>query len=112
MEVSIPSTGKGPLANLAARRAHVELAGSVPTAALVAAVKKAGFGATPAAEVSEGARAAEARGRLVALGARAGRLRAEGEEWALWCSPVEAETGTIQSIDLHAIGLPAAGEAP
>ncbi|MBK9371116.1 MAG: type I polyketide synthase [Deltaproteobacteria bacterium] len=33
--------------------------------------------------------------RLVALGERAGRLRAEGEEWALWCAPVEAETGAI-----------------
>ena len=31
--------------NLAARRAHVELAGGVPTAALVEAVQKAGFGA-------------------------------------------------------------------
>jgi heavy metal translocating P-type ATPase len=53
--------------NLAARRAHVELAGSVPTAALVAAVKKAGFGATPAAEVSEGARAADAAAEEGAL---------------------------------------------
>ncbi len=53
--------------NLAARRAHVELAGSVPTAALVAAVKKAGFGATPAAEVSEGARAADAAAEEAAL---------------------------------------------
>jgi Cu+-exporting ATPase len=53
--------------NLAARRAHVELAGSVPTAALVAAVKKAGFGATPAAEVSEGAREADAAAEEAAL---------------------------------------------
>ena len=48
--------------NLASRRAHVELAGGVPTAALVAAVQKAGFGAKPAAEVSEGAREADAAG--------------------------------------------------
>jgi Cu+-exporting ATPase len=53
--------------NLAARRAHVELAGSVPTAALVAAVQKAGFGATPAAEVSEGAREADAAAEEAAL---------------------------------------------
>ena len=53
--------------NLAARRAHVELAGSVPTAALVAAVKKAGFGATPASEVSEGAREADAAAEETAL---------------------------------------------
>jgi heavy metal translocating P-type ATPase len=53
--------------NLAARRAHVELAGEVPTAALVAAVKKAGFGATPAAAVSEGARETEAAAEEAAL---------------------------------------------
>ncbi len=53
--------------NLAARRAHVELAGSVPTAALVAAVEKAGFGAKPTAEVSEGAREADAAAEEAAL---------------------------------------------
>ena len=53
--------------NLAARRAHVELAGSVPTAALVAAVEKAGFGARMAAEVSEGAREAAAAAEEAAL---------------------------------------------
>jgi heavy metal translocating P-type ATPase len=53
--------------NLAARRAHVELAGEVPTAALVAAVKKAGFGATPAAAVSEGTREADAAAEEAAL---------------------------------------------
>lgn len=53
--------------NLASRRAHVELAGGVPTAALVAAVQKAGFGAKPAAEVSEGAREAEAAAEEAAL---------------------------------------------
>ena len=60
--------------NLAARRAHVELAGGVPTAALVEAVQKAGFGARPAAEVGEGAR---------------GRRRGRGGRWrrAVWIAP-------------------------
>ncbi|MBX3683307.1 MAG: heavy metal translocating P-type ATPase, partial [Thauera sp.] len=53
--------------NLAARRAHVELAGGVPTAALVEAVQKAGFGARPAAEVGEGAREADAAAEEAAL---------------------------------------------
>ncbi|MGQ5488920.1 heavy metal translocating P-type ATPase [Thauera sp. ZXT1-4] len=53
--------------NLAARKAHVELAGGVPTAALVAAVQKAGFGARPANEVSEDAREADAAAEVSAL---------------------------------------------
>ncbi|HAF56394.1 MAG TPA: cadmium-translocating P-type ATPase [Thauera sp.] len=53
--------------NLAARRAHVEIAGAVPAAALVAAVQKAGFGATPAAEVAEGAREVAAAAEEAAL---------------------------------------------
>ena len=53
--------------NLAARKAHVELAGGVPTAALVAAVQKAGFGARPATEVSEDAREADAAAEASAL---------------------------------------------
>ncbi|HRK10962.1 MAG TPA: copper ion binding protein, partial [Thauera sp.] len=53
--------------NLAARKAHVEFAGSVPTAALVAAVQKAGFGARPASEVSVGAREADAAAEEAAL---------------------------------------------
>ena len=53
--------------NLASRRAHVELAGGVPTAALVEAVQKAGFGARPAAEVGEGAREADAAAEEAAL---------------------------------------------
>ncbi|MCL4757883.1 MAG: heavy metal translocating P-type ATPase [Rhodocyclaceae bacterium] len=44
--------------NLAARRAHIETSGSVAPAALVEAVRKAGFGARPAADVTESARAA------------------------------------------------------
>ena len=46
--------------NLAARSAHVETAGGVAPAALIEAVKKAGFGARPRAEVSESRRAADA----------------------------------------------------
>lgn len=46
--------------NLAARNARVETAGDVSVAALVAAVKKTGFGATPAAETAEGVREAAA----------------------------------------------------
>ncbi|MDX5446079.1 MAG: heavy metal translocating P-type ATPase [Zoogloeaceae bacterium] len=46
--------------NLAARNARVETAGEVPVAALVAAVKKAGFDAKPASEAAEGAREAAA----------------------------------------------------
>ncbi|MBV2262962.1 MAG: heavy metal translocating P-type ATPase [Thauera sp.] len=53
--------------NLASRRAHVELAGGVPTTALVAAVQKAGFGAKPAAEAGEGAREADAAAEEAAL---------------------------------------------
>ena len=53
--------------NLASRRAHVELAGGVPTAALVEAVQKAGFGARPAAEVGEGVREADAAAEEAAL---------------------------------------------
>ncbi|MDG3066620.1 heavy metal translocating P-type ATPase [Thauera mechernichensis] len=53
--------------NLAARKAHVEFAGSVPTAALVAAVQKAGFDARPASEVSVGAREADAAAEEAAL---------------------------------------------
>ena len=47
--------------NLAARRAHVETSGAVPLAALVEAVKKAGFGARSAGDVTESARAATAQ---------------------------------------------------
>ena len=50
----------GASVNLAARNARVESAGGVPVAALVAAVKKAGFDAKPAAEAAEGAREAAA----------------------------------------------------
>ncbi|MDX5364758.1 MAG: heavy metal translocating P-type ATPase [Pseudazoarcus pumilus] len=46
--------------NLAARNARIESAGEVPVAALVAAVKKAGFDAKPASEAAEGAREATA----------------------------------------------------
>ena len=46
--------------NLAARNARVETAGEVTVAELVAAVKKAGFDARPAAEAAEGAREAAA----------------------------------------------------
>jgi P-type Cu+ transporter len=46
--------------NLAARNARVETVGEVPVADLVAAVKKAGFDARPAAEAAEGAREAAA----------------------------------------------------
>ncbi|MDO9599322.1 MAG: heavy metal translocating P-type ATPase [Azoarcus sp.] len=46
--------------NLAARRASIETAGAVPVAALIEAVKKAGFGARPSADVSESSRAADA----------------------------------------------------
>ena len=53
--------------NLAARKAHVEFAGAVPAAALVAAVEKAGFGARPASAVSAGAREADAAAEEVAL---------------------------------------------
>ena len=47
--------------NLAARRAHIETAGAVPLAALLDAVKKAGFGARAAGDVSESARVATAQ---------------------------------------------------
>ncbi|HRP96574.1 MAG TPA: heavy metal translocating P-type ATPase, partial [Rhodocyclaceae bacterium] len=47
--------------NLAARRARVETAGAVPLAALVEAVKKAGFGARAAGDVTESARTATAQ---------------------------------------------------
>ena len=43
--------------NLAARSARVETAGAPPLPELIAAVKKAGFGARPASEISETARA-------------------------------------------------------
>jgi Cu+-exporting ATPase len=47
--------------NLAARRARVETAGAVPLAALIEAVKKAGFGARAAGDVTESARAVTAQ---------------------------------------------------
>lgn len=53
--------------NLAARNARVTTAGEADVAALVAAVKKAGFGAKPAAEVAEDARKAAAAKELAEL---------------------------------------------
>ena len=54
--------------NLAARRAHIETAGAVPLAALLDAVKKAGFGARAAGDVSESARVATFAPRLLPEG--------------------------------------------
>ncbi len=53
--------------NLAARRARIETAGAAPVAALVDAVKRAGYGARPATEVSEVMRAADAAAEERAL---------------------------------------------
>ncbi len=53
--------------NLATRRAHVAFRGRVPAAALVAAVTQAGYGARPAGEVDEGARAAAVAAEEAAL---------------------------------------------
>ena len=53
--------------NLATRRAQVAFRGRVPTAALVAAVTQAGYGARPAGEVDEGAREAAVAAEQTAL---------------------------------------------
>ncbi len=47
--------------NLAARHAHIETSGTAPLAALIEAVRKAGFGTRPVGDATESARAATAQ---------------------------------------------------